>query len=345
MQRRLIFILTLFLILTSASTAGGFKTAKYAGEFLAIGVGGRALGMGGAYVAAGGDVTSAYWNPSGLMRMTYPEISLMHDERFGNLINYNYGGIAIPFGSRYSIGVSLMRLGIDGINDTRRALQLVDANGNGKLDPNERPDVNQITQFSATDWALYLSYAYQVNRILSLGANLKLIRRDLGDNSATGVGFDIGAQMKVTDQFYIGANIQDVTTTLLAWDTGTNELITPTAKIGAAYMIYALGGRFIPAVDFDFNFENRQFASLVSLGKLSMNPRVGLEYEFKNLIAVRAGFTDTQSLTFGAGVHLPKLSIDYTFAKFDGTNQIGENTHRISLRLTLEEKRFLRKIR
>ncbi len=342
-MRNILLLIPLLLIAFAAPSAGQ-SFGKYAGEFMAIGVGGRALGMGGAYVAAGGDVTSGYWNPAGLTRMNYPEISLMHDERFGNLINYNYGGVAIPFGSKYTVGVSLMRLGIDGINDTREALRLVDANGNGILDPGEaRPDVNRITQFSWTDWALYLSYAYQANQFLSLGANLKLIRRDAGEDGATGIGFDVGALLRVTPNLTLGANVQDITTTLLAWNTGTNELISPTAKLGAAYRLEALGGVFLPALDLDLMFENRKYASLASVGPVSLNPRVGLEYEFRELIAVRAGFTDTQSLTFGAGVHLPKLHLDYSFAKFDGTNQLGENTHRISLRLTLEEKRFERR--
>lgn len=342
-QKIFYFVILITYSSTCSFAQGSTKIGKYAGEFLAIGVGGRALGMGGAYAATGGDVTSAYWNPAGLMRMNYPELALMHDERFGNLINYDYGGAAIPFGSKYTLGISLMRLGIDDIKDTRNAL--IDENGNGTMDPNERLDESKIKAFSTTDWALYLSYAFQVNKFLSLGANLKLIRRDLGDNSATGVGFDVGALVMVTPNFYFGANVQDITTTLLAWDTGTNELISPTAKIGAAYVIEAFGGKFTPALDFDVMFENRKFASVASLGPVGINPRAGLEYEFKNLIAVRAGYTDTKSLTFGAGVHLPKLNLDYSFAKFDGTNQIGENTHRISLRVTIEEKQFQRQPR
>jgi hypothetical protein len=43
----------------------------------------------------------------------------------------------------------------------------------------------------------------------------------------------------------------------------------------------------------------------------------------------------------GVGVHLPKLNIDYSLAKFDGTGQLG-NTHRISLMFTLETEQFKR---
>ena len=39
---------------------------KYSNEFLSIGVGARALGMGGAQVATVSDATSAFWNPAGL---------------------------------------------------------------------------------------------------------------------------------------------------------------------------------------------------------------------------------------------------------------------------------------
>ena len=52
----------LFIPQINAQTVFG----KYAGEFLSIGVGGRALGMGGAYVALANDVTAGYYNPAGL---------------------------------------------------------------------------------------------------------------------------------------------------------------------------------------------------------------------------------------------------------------------------------------
>ena len=43
----------------------------------------------------------------------------MHEEHFGSLVNYNYAAVAIPYGPDMSFGVSVIRLGIDGITDTR----------------------------------------------------------------------------------------------------------------------------------------------------------------------------------------------------------------------------------
>jgi F0F1-type ATP synthase alpha subunit len=66
-----------------------------------------------------------------------------------------------------------------------------------------------------------------------------------------------------------------------------------------------------------------------------------MEYEFRNLIALRAGYSDVKQLTLGAGVHFPKLNIDYSFARFGGADQL-DNTHRISIMFTLEAEQFKR---
>lgn len=132
-------------------------TAKYAGEFLAIGVGGRALGMGGAYTALASDATAGYWNPAGVVCAGVPTISAMHDERYAGLVNYDFIGAAIPYSSQAGIGLSILRLGVDGIPDTRQAL--IDQNGNGQLDPGERIDYTRVTSFNSADWAFYFTYA------------------------------------------------------------------------------------------------------------------------------------------------------------------------------------------
>jgi hypothetical protein len=324
---------------TSAAASTGF--GKYAGEFIAIGVGGRALGLGGAYAALATDVTAGYWNPAGLSHLNYPQLMLMHDEQFGNLVNYDYGAVALPVGRTTSLGLSVIRLGVDDIPDTRNAG--VDENGNVVVDPSDlsRIDPSLVSYFNAADWAFYFTYSQKESEVFSYGANVKFIRRELGQNSATGVGFDVGIRFVPFDDAVIGVNLQDITTTLLAWDTGTNELISPTMKVGTAYGIDAFDGRFTPAVDFDVRFEDRQYASTANLGPVSFDVHTGLEFQYRGVLALRAGYSDIKQITFGGGLQLPKLAIDYTFAKFDNTNQLG-NTHRISLLFTLEADQFKR---
>ncbi len=326
----------------------GIEVAKYAGEFLSIGVGGRPLGMGGAFVALANDVTSGYWNPAGLSLIDYPQMVLMHDEQFGGIVNHDYGAVAIPMGPNTSLGLSLIRLGVDGIPNTQNAG--LDNNGNlisysGSLSYDlsnfSRIDPSRVTYFNAADWALYFTYSKREAENFSYGANVKLIRRDLADHSATGIGFDVGLWYSPFENVALGVNMQDVTTTLLAWDTGRNELISPTMKLGSAVFFDLFGGRFSPAVDFDVRFEGRQYASIAHVGPISLDPHVGGEYAFKNLIALRVGYNDVKQFTLGAGLRLPKLTVDYSFARFSDADQLGD-THRISIMFTLEAEQYKR---
>ncbi|MGE5679720.1 MAG: PorV/PorQ family protein [Bacillota bacterium] len=320
------------------------KIAKYAGEFLTIGVGGRANAMGGAYSAVANDVTAGYWNPAALSRLDYPQIALMYSQNFGNLVNYNYASVGIPYGSDMSLGLSVIRLSVDGIPDTREAL--IDMMGSVIYDirnPNAtRVDPAKVKEFNNTDWAFYFTFAKRHSDKLSYGANVKVIRRDIAEYGATGIGFDIGALYNPFERLYLGANIQDVTTTLVAWNTGQNELISPTVKVGAAYAMDLLAGKLMPAADVDIRFENRRFASEFHVGPVSFDAHFGMEYSYKDILAVRLGYNDIKNFTVGAGIKLPKLNIDYSFANYAvKENGLGES-HKISLSLTLEDAKYKR---
>ena len=180
-----VFFLGLLLTTSYSQTVIG----KYGGEFLSIGAGGRASAMGGANVAIVNDVTAGYWNPAGLARMNYPQISLMHEEHFGNLVNYNYGAVAIPYGSDMSFGLSVIRLSVDGIPDTRNALY--DANGDGILDIHtDRLDYSKITE---------LNIPTGVPLVYELDADLKPIKHYyLGDQEA--INAAINAVAKQTEK-------------------------------------------------------------------------------------------------------------------------------------------------
>lgn len=343
------FFLGLFVSLAAISHQSDIKAqtviGKYAGEFMSIGVGGRANGLGGAYTAVANDVTAAYWNPAGLSRLDYPQIALMHEEHFGNLVNYNYAAVALPYSNDATLALSIIRLGIDGIPDTREAL-IDRVSGNVIYDINNPRgviDPTKVKEFNNADWAFYISYAKKHSNNFSYGANVKVIRRDIAEFSATGIGFDIGAIYSPFNDFFVGANIQDVTTTLVAWNTGRNELITPTLKLGAAYSFNFLAGRITPAADFDIRFENRRFASQFNYGPVSLDPHAGFEYSYNNLFAVRLGYNDVKDFTVGAGIKLPKLNIDYSFARFSGASEdnLGDS-HRISLIFTLEDTKYKR---
>ena len=145
----------------------------YSNEFLAIGVGARAHGMSGAVTATTNDLYSSYWNPAGLAQLDAPfQIGVMHAEWFGGVAKYDFLGFAKPLNSttkKRAIGLSIIRLGIDQIPYT---LNLVGADGSINYD--------NVSQFSAADYALQMTYAQELNHNLSIGGNMKIIRRVIG---------------------------------------------------------------------------------------------------------------------------------------------------------------------
>jgi hypothetical protein len=158
--------------------------------------------MGGAFVSLVNDVSAGYWNPGALSMINYPQFALMHDERFGNLVNYDYGSVAIPWGTNISLGLSVIRLGVDDVPNTKNAL--IDLNNNGFLDEGERLDYSKITLFNAADWAFIATYSKKQSDKFSYGINLKVISRSLDDGSAWGIGFDVGAIYSLSPKFRVG---------------------------------------------------------------------------------------------------------------------------------------------
>ncbi|MFQ5768942.1 MAG: PorV/PorQ family protein [bacterium] len=342
MRSMKILIFAFIFFFSSNILAGGFGTAKYAGEFLGLGVGGRSLGMGGAYVSVARDVTAGYWNPAGLAFIDYPEVMLMHTSQFSGVVNYDYGGFGLPVGKRSSLGLSLIRVGVDDIK--RTALPNPDVGiGETYVDENGRlvrntPFVDGF--FGSADYALFLTYSKKVTGSFAFGGNVKLLNRTIGDNSAWGIGFDLGFMFNPMTQLIIGINLQDITTTMLAWDTGRRELIIPSVRAGLSYpwTLNFLGGQVQPSLDFIIRFENRRQSAQANLGRASLDVTLGWEYQFQDAFAIRVGTSEVGKFTAGAGLHLPKLQIDYAF--LDHT--LG-STHRISAHLTIEEPKFKRK--
>ena len=64
-MNRITLALVIFGISCSFSIHAQSTLSKYGNDFLSVGAGARALGMGGAHTALTNDVTSGYWNVAG----------------------------------------------------------------------------------------------------------------------------------------------------------------------------------------------------------------------------------------------------------------------------------------
>jgi hypothetical protein len=311
------------------------RATRYAGEFLRVGVGARALGMGSAFAGLADDGTAAYWNPAGLATLDKHEVQAMHAEQFGSIVQYDYLSYSAPLGApgkaKQGLAVSLIRLGVDEIPDTR-GLEIIDVNGNGRFDyPEDRlvVDESRFVFDSNNDVALLFSYAREVSRGFSLGGNVKLVHQWLGDSlRSNGFGLDIGALYLGPHGWSAGAKLSDATTTRILWNTGTDEFIAPSLRLGFAKTTAFSSSRkhiITAAFDVDMGFSDEQLSSQANLGSVTFVFHPGLEYWLERKLALRTGF-EGKNFAAGTGFRFKKFGLDYAYLD----HQDLDSSHRIS---------------
>ena len=335
--------------------AQSFETAKYGNDFLSVGSGARALGMGGAHAAIASDATAAYWNPAGLAQLSSTDLAYMHSERFSGIVQYDYAAIAYPIrGTGSVVALSLFRQSVDDIANTLNAWD------RERNLPRLRAS-DYIEFFSVSDLAILLSYASTLGNGVRWGVNTKIVNHRLGPFAqGWGYSLDAGLQADLGDA-RLAVHLMDLTTMLKFWSvdeaafgdfeaiydeaipSGQNERVLPVLKLGAGYLFRFDELLLTTAADLDLRFENRQ-AYHLSLGAVSFEPHLGAELAYRGRLMVRAGATNITtnpdgslfvSPTLGAGMQIQRLAIDYGFANFAGASAVLGQTHRISLRIQL----------
>jgi hypothetical protein len=364
MSRPLRPILAVLITLTLAAPA---HATKYAAEFLKVPVGARAIGMGGAFVGVADDATTPWWNPAGMVYLPYREVLPQHSEQFGSLVNHDFLGAVFPLGGergrRQALGVGLVRLAVDDIFITDRPGTLrpgIDfqdygpdndestpdpGQNNGLWDPGERLLDLNLYNASSSDMALLLSYARHRGIHWAFGGTIKFVRQSIPDTlpgehvTSFGAGLDAGAVYMPTDAVTLGAVVRDLTTTYLSWSNGTRELVAPSIDTGAAFHFFPAERHSLTwALDLGWGFEERKLDSQLRLGPVTADVRTGLEYWYRNALALRSG-VQGKNLAFGAGVRYRHLGVDYAASlhRFFSSNADGypddqnlDSTHLVS---------------
>ncbi len=357
-MRRFVSISLLFFIVSNAFS----ETRKYSNEFLAIGVGARGLSMGGAQVAITNNTYAGYWNPAGLsMIENDAQVAFMHAEYFAGIANYDYGSVAIPIKDKSRVvGLSVIRFGVDDIPNT---LSLIEPDGSINYD--------NITSFSVADYAFLFSYAQKIkikDLDINVGGNAKIIHRKVGPFAkAWGFGLDAGAQMSYKS-WQFGAFFRDVTSTFNAWSftfteeekdvltqtgniipTNSVEITLPRLILGTAYY-KEIGENFgiLGTADLETTTDGKR-NSLIRTNFISIDPRIGVEGNYKKFVFLRAGINNFQKIqqdftgknitvlqpAIGLGVKIRNFYLDYALSRLNTSLPIYSNF--FSVRLDIDK--------
>ena len=366
-------ILSLSVALAMAALSSSAQKRIYVNEYLNIGVGARGLGMGGAQSASTSDVTAGYWNPAGLSNITNDlQVGLMHAEYFSGNAKYDYLSIAKPLADKKrTVGFSALRFATDDIAYTIDYIQ-----------PDGSFDDSKLKSISAGDYAFMFHYSQKVKIFkqdfddnddieTSFGVNAKVLYRHIGKMAnAWGGGLDFGLQGKY-GQWRFGIMAKDITTTTTSWsfhltekekqvfgETGneipvkSNEVMLPRLSLGLGRMLSKPTADLSLLAEFnaDITTDGKR-STLVATNAFSVDPRLGLEVGYKNIVYVRGGIgniqrvldnadtTNTKKVTMmqpsaGLGLRINSLSIDYAF-----TTLLAQDnplpSHVVSLRLAI----------
>ncbi len=312
------------------------KVGTTAAPFLEIGVGARAIGMGGAFVALANDASTMYWNPGGLAKLKTSSVLLEHSNWLAG-INFDYANIILQLGELGTIGGSFTSLTM-----ADQIVRTVDRpNGTGE-------------RYSAGDLSVGLSYAKNLTDRFSIGFNAKYIHQKIWHMTSSAFAIDFGT-LFIT-QFRglrIGTSLSNFGTSmrldgrdiLVYHDIdprimGNNPRIPAELKtdswdlpllfrLGVAMdVVNTTANRLTLAVDAQHPSDNSQ----------SLN--VGAEYAFRKFFSLRFGYKSLflrdgeEGPTFGVGLRqsiygLTRVQVDYAYESFGRL----ENIQKFSLQL------------
>ena len=312
------------------------KVGTTAAQFMKLGVGARAIALGGTFVAQADDLSALYWNPAGLSNISGGAVQFSHTEYLAD-ISYNYAAFGINVGQLGTIAASLLYLD-SGDMEVRTT---ANPEGTGEL-------------FKKQDLALQLSYARALTDRFSIGTTFKFIREQIWHSSASAMAFDVGVLFTTPyENLRLGASMSNFgpkmqmsgRDIIFSTDPAPNQEGN-VEIVNSEYLVdkFPLPLMFRVGLAWDaISTPNHQIVLMTDAAHPNDNSEylnMGIEYQFRDLFALRSGYRNAfetdgeQGLTMGGGINLridrsTKVSFDYAYADFGRLEQ----THWYTLNL------------
>ncbi|NUO81634.1 SH3 domain-containing protein [candidate division KSB1 bacterium] len=301
-------VLCLLCVIASSPHLLAQPDAGRPGAFLRMGVGARALALGGTFVALADDPSAGYWNPAGLAQLNQIEVLASYYRMPSDRTHYFASGV-LPWGRVTSIGVSWINLGVSGIE--------------ARAGNTAAPDY----LFSNNASALLITAARQINSFFSVGVNAKLFSQSLDNASAFGTGMDLALFVHPTRFVKFGLTLQDLGSKL-KWSTGWREAFPMTVRGGVSAN---LADNFLMSLE------------AVKIDNSGLEFCAGAEYKALEVFPIRLGYSG-QGVVGGAGLAIPMrtldLKLDYAYS--DDLLE-ASRSNKLSLGLALTPRQRVRK--
>ncbi|MGQ9604297.1 MAG: PorV/PorQ family protein [bacterium] len=273
-----------------------FASDSNAMPFLRMGVGARALAMGGAFTAIADDATAAYWNPAGLAKIEHIEATFMYAANMAVDRQLNYFAYGHWLG-KGGLGLSWLNAGMSDI--AKR-----DASGN----PLGFEDFGNN--------AIMISYGMEIGSLM-LGGSAKILHQNMMGESDTGFGLDFGGMFNVTD---------NVTAAIMVRDIGSqygDDEVPINWRFGTA--VRAMDNAFVIGFDVDKVEKIDDF-------KIHLGAEYGMEVYPGYHAFFRAGLNSVEDKAFttGIGIRVPHLQFDYSYITEPEEEPFG-TSHRLSV--------------
>lgn len=308
---------TLLVCATDARGGEIFRKVGTSGaQFLKIGAGARAVGMGEAFVAVADDASAIWWNPAGIARITSEGQSLLtlNHSTWPAEISHEFVGYAFTYGGlpgSWAFSSTVLQM------DPIPVRTEYSPQGTGE-------------NFDAGSFNLAGTWSKNLIDRFSFGVTAKYIHMGLEKENADGFVVDLGT-LYFTDYrtIRIGMGIQSLGPSMKFID---DAFPMPTMfKVGAAMdVLQSESHNFLAAFEFDHPSDNAERASLGGEYTLkAFEPNVTLQ--------VRGGYRfnrDEERGTAGFGVGFPtgsasSMRVDYAWSQMN----FLDDTHKISAEL------------
>jgi hypothetical protein len=327
-MKKILIIALLLSVLCGAHSAscwqpfasmGGQRAGTSSAQFLKIGVGARAAGLGEAFVALADDASALYWNPAGLALLPGTQVHFTHTQ-WPAEIEYEFVGLTRKMARIGTIGLSFASLRMDDMEVTTEYRP----HGTGEY-------------FSYGDFLGAFSYARQLTDRFSFGITLKYIQEELAELTSRGWVVDMGTYYRTGFRsLRIAANLANFGTNIRPGGTylGLNDQgqeVTRRYEAFAPPTVFRLG----TAMEVLENKTQRLTLCFAMNHPVdnAENASLGMEFQLLKILCARLGYKfnyDEEKITAGAGFELPlwtsHMRIDYAYTDFG----LLESAHRFS---------------